>query len=620
LPGTCALKIFRNFLDLFELRSSGKWILLASLVGIAAGLAAIAFQWLGQVVIRYSLVEFAGYAPLATAGETRRLTHPTVTLIPWMVVVVMTLGGLVSGCLVYWLAPETAGPGTDAAIDAFHNQRGVIRKRVAAVKTVASAITLGTGGSGGQEGPIAQIGASLGSWLGGRLSLSPRDRRILLAAGMGAGVGAMFRAPLAGAVFAAEILYSDADLESDVIMPAATASIVAYSVFTHALPPETRFLPLFGTELNHLFASPIELLPYSVLAVLLMLVGILYVKVFQTSQQQFRRLPILPHFRPAIGAALAGVIGIVLLKLCQHDERVLAVLGTGYGTLQIALTDSASLGIGLLLLIAFAKILTTALSIGSGGPGGIFGPSMVIGGSLGAAVGLAFQSLLPWSVSDPEAFAVVGMAGFFAGVARAPISTIIMVRAMTGDFGLLVPTMLVTTLTFVTSHHWRLYQKQVPTRMDSKAHRGDFIIDVLEGLHVSDVLRRDRVIQMIPAGMSLDAIVHCLAHNHQHYFPVVDADKNMIGIFSDDDVRSYLYDDVLWNLVVAEDIMTSDFVSVAPDDDLNTAMKRFTSLNLDELPVIDPREPGRLLGMLRRKESIAAYNRRLMEHKQAAED
>ncbi len=451
------LNTIRNFLDSFELRSSSKWILLASLVGVVAGLAAIAFQLLGQLVVRYSLGQFAGFTPPIAAGEHSIFASSTTSFSPWMIVVVMTVGGLVSGVLVYLLAPEAEGAGTDAAIDAFHNHRGVIRSRVAIVKTIASAITIGTGGSGGREGPIAQIGAGIGSWIGTTLHLSARDRRIMLAAGMGAGVGAIFRAPLAGAVFAAEILYSDADLEADVIVPAATSSIVAYSVFTQSLPTETRFMPIFGNDLNHFFTSPIELLPYTALAIVLMLVGMLYVSAFHWSQRMFRRIPIIPHLRPAIGAAFAGLIGIGLLGAIDGDVRVLAVLGTGYGTLQTALTDAAQLGIPLLLTIAFAKIVTTALTIGSGGSGGVFGPSMVIGGCLGAAVGLAFQSIWPTAVSQPEAFAVVGIAGFFAGVARAPVSTIMMVRAITGDFELLVPTMLVTTLAFVTSNKWRLY-------------------------------------------------------------------------------------------------------------------------------------------------------------------
>ena len=186
-----------------------------------------------------------------------------------------------------------------------------------------------------------------------------------------------------------------------------------------------------------------------------------------------------------------------------------------------------------------------------------------------------------------------------------------MVRALTGDFGLLVPTMLVTTLTFVGSQRWRLYRQQVPTRMDSKAHRGDFIVDVY---------RHDPDLVMIPEGMNLDQIVHRLTQNHQHYFPVVDREGNIVGIFTDDDVRTYLYDDVLWELVVARDIMVTDFVSVSPQDDLNTAMKAFTSLNLDELPVIAPEAPGNLLGMLRRREAIASYNQRVVEHKAAREE
>ena len=594
--------------------------MLATLVGILAGLAAIALQSVGLAVARFSLGEFAGFTPSQASGEHAIAPPPGTVLSPWSIVLVMVLGGLASGLLVFWLSPESAGAGTDAAIDAFHNKRGEMRSRVLFVKTVASSITIGTGGSGGREGPIAQIGAAIGSWIGTRLNLSHRDRRILLAAGMGAGVGAIFRAPLAGAIFAAEILYSDADLEADAIVPTTTSSIVAYSVFTQSLPAETRFTPLFGGNLQHLFASPIELVPYTILAIALILVGMFYVNLFRGVQGFFDRLPILAHFRPAIGAGCAGLIGIALFNLFREDPRVLAVFGTGYGLLQSALMQSATIGVPLLLTIAFAKMMTTALSIGSGGAGGVFGPSMVIGGCVGAAIGLTLQGIWPAVVRYPEAFAIVGMAGFFAGVARAPISTVIMVRALTGDFGLLVPTMLVCTLTFITCKRWKLYQSQVSTRMDSKAHRGDFIVDVLEGLYVRNVYQKERDFVRIPEGMTLNEIVHRLAQNHQHYFPVVDAQGKMVGIFTDDDVRSYLYDDVLWDLVVAEDLMSEQVVTVTPKDDLNTAMKRFTSLNLEELPVVDADDPGRLLGMLRRKETIAAYNQRLMEHKKAAEE
>lgn len=595
-------------------------MLLACLVGVASGLGAIAFQWFSQVVSHFSLTHFAGYAPSEALGEKPLFAEAEHVFLPWMVVAVMIVGGLISGTITYCLAPEAEGHGTDAVIDAFHNRRGVIRGRVPIIKTITSAITIGTGGSGGREGPIAQIGAGFASWVGSLAKLSSRDRRILLAAGMGAGVGAIFRAPLAGAVFAGEILYSDADIEADVIVPAGTASVVAYSIYSQSLSPDVRFMPLFGDDLNHAFGSPIQLLPYLGLALALGLVGVLYVKCFYGTQKLFAKLPILPHFRPAIGAGLAGLLSLALLYYFGHDQRVLYILGTGYGGLQEALNGAADFGVPLLLAIVFGKILTTSLTISSGGSGGVFGPSMVIGGSLGAAVGLGFQSLWPSLVPSAEAFAVVGMAGFFAGVGRAPISTIIMVRALTGDYSLLVPTMLVTTITFVLCSRAKLYRKQVPSRLDSAAHRGDFIVDVLEGLKVDDVFHRDPNMTLIPESMHLDKIVRSLVHTRQHYFPVVDANKKMIGIFTDDDVRSYLFNDSMATLVVAGDIMTSRYACVFPSDDLNTAMKQFTAQNIDELPVIDPNNEGGLLGMLRRRDTISAYNERLMEYKTEVDD
>ena len=606
-------------LEHFELRTTGKWFLLSGIIGVVAGLGAIVFQFLTQFVIFATLGQIAGYHPGDTAGEHSFFEAPapaTAEFKPWLIVAVMVGGGLASGFLVYTFAPEAEGHGTDAAIDAFHRKRGHIRARIPIVKTFASAITIGTGGSGGREGPIAQIGAGFGSFLATRMKLSARDRRIMLAAGMGAGVGAIFRAPLAGALFAGEILYRDADLESDVVIPAAMSSIIGYSVYCLSLPRDKWFTPLFGQHLEYSLSSPLELIPFTLLAVVLVVVGIFYIKVFYGTHAAFKKLPMLPHLKPALGAGLAGLLAMALYFGLDRNPRTLAVLSTGYGTLQEALDPGQTIPIGILLAVAFGKIVTTALTIGSGGSGGVFGPSMVIGGCLGAAVGLTFNRYWGWIVTDPQAYAIVGMAGFFAGCAHAPFSTIIMVSEMTGDYSLLLPTMWVSTLCFLLGKPWTLYQKQVPSPLESPAHRGEFIIDVLEGIRVEDVYRRDRPGLLIPEWMTLDEIVHALARTHQHYFPVIDSEKRMVGIFSSDDVRSYLYDETIWKLAVARDIMVSKVVSVTPEDDLNTALQRFTQLNLDELPVLDPNDPGKLLGMLRRKETIAAYNRRLLEHQQ----
>jgi len=594
------------------------------MIGVVSGLGAIAFQLLGQCIIYFTLGGIAGFAPLEAAGEHQIFPHRETELSLIGLMAVITLGGLASGFLVYTYAPEAEGHGTDAAIDSFHNKRGFIRTRIPFIKTLASAITIGTGGSGGREGPIAQIGAGFGSFLATRLKLSARDRRIMLAAGMGAGVGAIFRAPLAGALFAGEILYRDADLESDVIVPAAIASIVGYSVYGLSLPAEMWFSPLFGNELHYQFGSPLELVSYAVLALILVVVAVLYIKVFYGTHRLFKKLPIRPHFRPAIGAGLAGAAALGFYLAMDQNPHALAVLSTGYGALQSALSPDGDLvAIKLLLLISLIKILTTSLTISSGGSGGVFGPSMVIGGCLGAAVGRyfyqTFHSSHPNWVAEPQAYAIVGMAGFFAGCAHAPFSTIIMVSEMTGDYKLLLPAMWVSMLCFLLCRPWSLYEKQVPTRLESPAHRGDFIVDVLEGIRVADAYRKDRKLIFIPESMSLDGIVHTLAKTNQHYFPVVDQDDRMVGIFSSDDVRSWLYDDSIWTLAVARDVMVTNIVSVTPDDDLNTALQRFTALNLDELPVLDPNDEGKLLGMLRRKETIAAYNQSLMKHKQAME-
>ena len=291
-------------------------------------------------------------------------------------------------------------------------------------------------------------------------------------------------------------------------------------------------------------------------------------------------------------------------------------MGTGYGALQAAFSSKESIAIHVLLLIAFGKIITTSLTISSGGSGGVFGPSMVIGGCLGGAVGQGMNQTFPGLASNPQIYAIVGMAGFFAGCAHAPFSTILMVSEMTGNYSLLLPSMWVCTLCFLLCRRWTLYEKQVPTQTDSPAHRGDFIVDVLEGSHVKDVYQPNNNLMLIPENMTMNEIVHQLTLTHQHYYPVVNNEGKMVGIFSSDDVRAYLYDEAIWQLAVAEDIMVSKFVSLTPGDDLNVALKGFTALNLDELPVLDPNDPGTFLGMLRRKETINFYNQQLVMHKQ----
>ena len=592
-------------------RATGKWFILSAVVGVVAGCGGIAFQIAEQTVFRFTSQEIAGFSPPEAAGERRLFAAPAVQFSPLKLLAVLAAGGLISGFLVYTFAPEAEGHGTDAAIEAYHFKRGYIRPIVPLVKLLSSAVTIGTGGSGGREGPIAQIGAGFGSYLASWLKLPVRDRRILLAAGM----GAIFRAPLAGALFAAEILYREADLETEVIAPAAVSSIVGYTVFSYWLPAKARFLPLFGNKLDHELSSLAELLPMTLLAFGLVAVGVLYIKCFYGLHRLFKRLALPPIARPMIGAVLAGIVGLGIYYWFGQNRDALAVLSTGYGTLQLALLDPQKLGLELLVAIALMKVITTSLTVGSGGSGGVFGPSMVIGGCTGGAIGVCFHRLWPTLVPNPAVYTVVGMAGFFAGCAHAPISTIIMVTELTGNYSLLVPAMWVSTLCFLLCKRWTLYDKQVPARLDSPAHRGDFLVDVLEGIKVEDVPWKRR--SSVHEGATLKIIVHLIAESRQRYFPVIDDKDRFIGIFSTDDVRRYLYNEAIWDLANARDVMTTRVVTVTPESDLNTALRRFTELNLDELPVVEKENPQRLLGMLRRKDVIARYNQTLLDHKRA---
>jgi CIC family chloride channel protein len=545
----------------------------------------------------------AGYRPPSPAGESHLISVTNTPFNRWVLFFLPALGGIISGWLVYTFAPEAEGHGTDAAIDSYHNKGGFIRGRIPFIKTIASAVTITSGGSGGREGPIAQIGAGFGSFLATRLRLSDRERRIMLAAGMGAGVGSIFRAPLAGALFAAEVLYRDPEFEAEVIIPAGISSVVAYCLFCLVF----GWGSLFESE-DFVFQNPLELGPYIVLAFVLVGGGMLYVKSFYGVQRVFRSIKIPNHIKPAIGGLCTGAIGFFLP----------ATLSFGYGYAQMALNNDFALvrfPTLFLLGLAFGKILTTAFSIGSGGSGGVFGPSIVIGGAFGGAVGRTFHAVIPSIVTEPGAFVVVGMAGFFAAVSNTPISTIIFVSEMTNSYHLLLPSLLVCSLAFLLSRKWTIYVKQVPTRLDSNAHLGDFFVDVLGTIRVKELMSQVRKVSLIPEDMPLVAFRDIFSSTDQHYFPVVNKENRLTGIFSINDVRGIIFDQEIGDLVVMRDIANPNIIVTTPSEDLSEVLKKFTIRNLHRLPVVKEEDHTFLLGMLDRREVIQYYNERVEEMK-----
>ena len=265
------------------------------------------------------------------------------------------------------------------------------------------------------------------------------------------------------------------------------------------------------------------------------------------------------------------------------------------------------------------KILTTSFSIGSGGSGGVFGPSVVIGGAMGGAVGKSLNMVIPGIVTEPGAFVVVGMAGFFTSVSNTPISTIIFVSEMTNSYHLLLPSLLVCSVCYLASQKWTIFGKQVANKLESPAHAGDFFVDVLETIKVQDLMHLVKKVEVIPQNMTFLEFKQYFPETKQHYFPVVDGDKNMVGIFSSTDIRSVIFSRSIENLVVMNDIATSDIIVTTPSEDLNTVFKKFTAKNIDGIPVVSDDDPKQLLGMLYRREVIAFYNQRIDRMKKGAE-
>jgi CIC family chloride channel protein len=434
-----------------------KWLVLGSIIGITSGTGAIALSVSINIATNLFLKNIVGYIPPEARGDG--FTQITPILHLWWLPVITTLGGLLSGLLVFTFSPDAEGHGTDAVIDAIHRENGEIDAKVPLIKLVASAITIGSGGSSGREGPVAQIGAGLSSLLGKLLHLSPEDRRIAVTIGMGAGIGAIFKAPLGGALLAAEILYLR-DIEIEVFIPAIIASTTGYTVYGFFF----GFTPIFGNLQIPAIGSPVQFIYYAVLGVCAGLVGICYASSFYGVNKAFRYLKLPRWIKPAIGGLIVGIIGLIFPQ----------ALGISYGWVQSFMSAKYLLTIPLwiLLCLPFAKIVATGLSIGSGGSGGTHGPGMVIGGFLGAFLWDIMRSL-PFMPQQPSAFIVVGMMALFGAVAHTPIAVMVMLAEMTGNLSLLAPAMIALSISITIVGNNTIFRSQLPNRKHSPAHKTD---------------------------------------------------------------------------------------------------------------------------------------------------
>jgi CIC family chloride channel protein len=595
-----------------DLRIVGRTLIQAAAVGVVCGLAGAAFFGALEYTQRFVLEDLAGYEPLRAHGETFAASNVHHLFRWWLLPFVPALGGLACGFLTRHTR-EARGGGGDVMIRAFHQAGGAIPARLIPLKALASIATLGTGGAGGREGPTMLIGGALGAAVARVLAVGKRERRVLMVAGVAGGISAVFRTPLGAALLAVEVLYRDG-FESDALVPAVLASVVSYSVV----------ISIFGesTLLAHAprFAFvPAHLPLYVLLALLVAVMAIGFLKALRFVRETAVKLPGPEWLRPAWGGLALGVlatpiilgVGSVLQRGAEQGQG-LGMLGGGYGAAQIAITGASWLPRGwvaveLLALLALAKLIAASLTIGSGGSAGDFAPSLAMGGLLGGAFGRAAQILFSDPRIEPGAFALVGMGAFYGGVAHVPLSALVLVCEMAGNYDLLVPLMFSLGIAYVALRKRSLYDAQVATPSDSPAYRDAMLRDVLRELHVREIMVSGAPPVTFALTTGAPEMLRRTRETSGHdIVPVLGAEGQLAGVVTATQLRLLSEERVDAGWALAADVM-QPAVTVSAEDDLRTAAERMVKARLRVLPVVDAF--GHVIGYLDESDIARIYLR-----------
>jgi CIC family chloride channel protein len=571
----------------------GGTLTLAVAAGLLAGLAAVA--------LRVGIHE----ASLLLVRRFADPGGPEILRLRTEILLLPALGGLASGLFVQWLLRIPPGHGTNQLVHAFHRRDGVMPLRGPAARALACVGVIASGGSAGPEGPIAGLGAAIGSSLGRLFELTPRGRRMLLVAGCAAGVGAIFRCPLGGALFASSILYRRPEFEGSSLVAAFVASAVGYATFSSF----TGFGGFLLDDADRLaFTSALELPVYVVLGLACGVAALLLSVLLKGTEGAFERLRAVPLWlRPALGGLVAGALACALPQVMDDEYRVMqnALDGSFFS----AASHAPATWLLLLAALVVGKTVATAFTVGSGAAGGVLGPSLWIGGAVGALLGAAADAVVPGMLPPgvKSALVPVGMGGVLAAALRVPIAAIVMVMEMTGSYGLIVPLMIVCITAYGVGASRGLIDEQVPTSADSPAHAGDTVVGVLERVRVHQAMRGvwpavveratplARVVASLPAGDAPLAVVL--------------AEGRVAGVIAVAELRDVLGTDDLPPAVIAEDVMTTEFETLAPNDTLYEALTRLERSRSEALPVSDEAD-GAFLGVLTR----AAIHERVVDH------
>lgn len=566
------------------------------LIGLFSGFGAYGFNWALTWTESFTFGNLIGYDPGTPAGDLHfHSVGLAAELSPLWILFLPAIGGLLVGIITSFFCPEAQGGGTDSLIHAFHFNEGKIRTKVPFYKAIATILTLGSGGSGGKEGPTAQIGAGFGSSLANFLGAGARARRTLMLAGTAGGLGAIFRAPLGGAITAVEMVYQE-DIESDSLVPCILSSVTAYLTFT-SIAGSGSIFSVQEYSLNDYRHIPL----YIVLGLLCYVVGYFFVKVYHFVQDIFSKLPLPNYLKPAFGGLIVGCIALLFPE----------VLGTGFGLIQRMINGevltSTSFGFSgpfFLLAVAIFKVFSTSLTVGSGGSGGLLGPSFAIGGMLGAFVGTMANVLFPELNIIVFPFLLVGMGSFFAGVARAPIAGMIMVCDMIGSYALLPALMIVAMIAVVLSHRISIYRNQIKNRFLSPSHHWDMNQDIMDRIRILDHFTEFRKYAMVSEHLSLTQLQTNAPGIQASDFILVGSNDEYKGIVSLRKNRILPeYEAELKNLITCGEIL-QDVPPVCQSDTLGKALRILLEYDVDKLAIV---EENRCLGYLRYIDLFNAY-------------
>jgi CIC family chloride channel protein len=569
-------------------------------VAVACGLAGAFSAVVFRLMIRFvQAVFFHGTEGISALMAEGLLADPGDPLhlardLSWQWrLAIPTLGGLLVGPLIWFFAREAKGHGVPEVMAAVALRGGVIRARVVAVKALASAISIGSGGSVGREGPIVQIGSAIASTLGQALKVPASQLRVIVGCGAAAGIAATFNAPIAGALFAAEVIVGGFAVAQ--LSPIVISSVVATVVSRSVLGNHPAF-PVPPYEL----VSPFELVPYMAVGLIAGFVALAFIRSLSTAEDLFERLSIPEWLKAAVGGLMVGVIAIWLPN----------VYGVGYSTISMALTGS--LPVALLGMLLVAKIIATSVTIGSGGSGGIFAPSLFLGAMTGGFIGTFVHQWFPEATASSGAYALVTMGAVFAAATHAPISAIIIIFELTQTINIIPPLMAAcVTSTLVATFISRdsIYTEKLRRRgidlYEEQTH------NVLKSLYVHDII--DRNPETLPASANLATILDQVLENDRTDFFVLDENEQLLGSMQLRDLtRTLMERESLLHVVVAGDLMVPHLAALCEDDDLDVAMRTFSSGLFEELPIVAVENPRRLVGSVHKRDLIHAYNQEVM--------